>query len=51
MTDKSEKKQGKFTSLNSLTDNKDMVCGPNGCSLAAHYDWTKDKKVNKKQKH
>ena len=26
-----------------------MVCGPDGCSLADHYEWAKKAKENKKE--
>lgn len=44
-------KTPKLKSLTSVADNQGMVCGPEGCSLADHYGWAKDKKKDKKQKH
>lgn len=44
-------KPTKLKSLTSMADNQGMVCGPEGCSLADHYGWTKNKAKDKKQKH
>lgn len=47
-----EKKQVKFQTIGSQEDAS--VCGPEGCNLAAHFAWAKEKqdkqKNNKEQK-
>lgn len=42
---KDEKK--KLTPFTSIGIDKNMMCGPDGCSLADHFDWAKDKQDKK----
>lgn len=42
---KDEKK--KLTPFTSIGTDKNMVCEPDGCSLADHFDWAKDKQDKK----
>ncbi|WP_277612432.1 hypothetical protein [Lactobacillus agrestimuris] len=44
MTDK--KKQ--TVDFSKVEINEGMVCGPDGCSLADHFDWAKKKQEDKK---
>lgn len=37
----------KITSLNVIGADSGMVCGPDGCSLADHFDWAKNKEEKK----
>lgn len=49
--DKAKKEQkGKLISLTSIGGDQGMVCGPDGCSLADHFDWAKKAKDDKKKK-
>lgn len=47
MTDKKNKKTA--VNLKNIKIQKGLVCGPDGCSLADHFDWAKDK-TNKDKK-
>lgn len=45
---KKDKKQPVFQPLTDLSSDNGMVCGPDGCSLADHFDWAKKDKEDKK---
>lgn len=42
-----QKDEKKLTPLTSIGTDNNMVCGPDGCSLADHFDWAKDKQDKK----
>ncbi|WP_265488316.1 hypothetical protein [Lactobacillus sp. PV034] len=44
-----EKKNVKQAAFANLNIKKGMVCGPDGCSLADHYDWAKKSEESKKE--
>lgn len=43
-----EKKSLDKTTFENLNVQEGMVCGPDGCSLADHFDWAKKAKEVKK---
>lgn len=48
--DKNETKdKRKVTPLNVIGADSSMVCGPDGCSLAGHFDWATDNKDKTKK--
>lgn len=51
MTKEDKKKKVALTTFKTIGSDDGMVCGPDGCNLADHFDWAKkdkEKTNNKK---
>lgn len=44
-----DKKSKKFSTIDLIGSDKGMVCGPDGCNLADHFDWAKKDKDKEKK--